>query len=341
MKILSCILALLTCSLPAVNVSAQEINKEILAQAASKTDNQPSVPTGYKIVPGDELEIKVLGEPQFDGRYTVDEDGKIVLAFVNKPIQASCRTERQLKDDVSTALAKYLKNPQFNLRVIEKNSAPAVIYGEVRLPGKVEMQRRVRLLELLSFSGGWTDKAGGTVQVFHTQPIQCAEPGEDIDPQPLTDGSNIPFKVYKLSEISSGRDDANPIIRPGDVVDVKKAPPVFVVGEVRNPPAADSLTIPETGMTLTDAIYRSGGLTREAKKKDVKIYRIKTGSPEREILTANLEQIKKQRQKDIALQPYDVIEVEKAPKSIGDYLRDSLITTSQTFSNYLPVRIIR
>lgn len=341
MKILSCILALLTCSLPAVNVSAQEISKEILAQAAPKTNNQPSVPSGYKIVPGDELEIKVLGEPQFDGRYTVDEDGKIVLAFVNKPIQAGCRTERQLKDDVSAALGKYLKNPQFNLRVVEKSSVPAVVYGEVRMPQKVEMQRRVRLLELLSFSGGWTDKAGGTVQVFHTQPVQCAEPGEELDPQPLADGSNVPFKVYKLSEISSGRDDANPIIRPGDVVDVKKAPPVFVVGEVRNPPAADSLTIPESGMTLTDAIYRSGGLTREAKKKDVKIYRIKTGSPEREILTANLEQIKKQQQKDIALQPYDVIEVEKAPKSIGDYLRDSLITTSQTFSNYLPVRIIR
>src|SRR4028118_1757477 len=109
MKFLSCILALLTCSLPAVNVSAQEISKEILAQAAPKTNNQPSVPSGYKIIPGDELEIKVLGEPQFDGRYTVDEDGKIVLAFVNKPIQAGCRTERQLKDDVSAALGKYLK----------------------------------------------------------------------------------------------------------------------------------------------------------------------------------------------------------------------------------------
>lgn len=93
MKFLSCILALLICSLPAVNISAQEISKEILAQAAPKTNNQP-VPTGYKISPGDELEIKVLGEPQFDGRYTVDEDGKIVLAFVNKPIQSGCRTER-------------------------------------------------------------------------------------------------------------------------------------------------------------------------------------------------------------------------------------------------------
>jgi polysaccharide export outer membrane protein len=340
MKILSCIFALLTCTLSAVNVSAQEISKEILAQAAPKTNNQPSVSTGYKISPGDQLEIRVLGEQQFDGRYTVDEDGKIVLAFVNQPIHAGCRTERELKEDVSKALGKYLKNPQFSLRVVEKNTAPAVVHGEVRSPGKIEMMRRVRLLEILSFTGGWTDKAGGTVQIFRTQPIQCAEPGEELEPQPLADGSNVPFKVYKLSELSSGKNEANPIIRPGDVVTVQKAPPIFVVGEVRNPPAADSLTIPESGMMLTDAIYRSGGLTRDAKKKDVKIYRLKTGSPDREIISANLDQIKKQKQKDIALQPYDVVEVEKAPKSIGDYLRETLQGGLATFGNTLPVRIM-
>jgi protein involved in polysaccharide export with SLBB domain len=226
------------------------------------------------------------------------------------------------------------------LRVVEKNIAPAVVYGEVRMPQQVQMKRRVRLLELLSFSGGWTEKAGGTVQIFRTQPVQCPEPGEELEPQPLEDGSNVPFRVYKLSDISSGKNEANPIIRPGDVVTVQKAPPVFVVGEVRNPPAADSLTIPESGMMLTDAIYRSGGLTRDAKKKDVKIYRLKTGSPDREIISANLDQIKKQKQKDIALQPYDVVEVEKAPKSIGDYLRETLQGGLATFGNTLPVRIM-
>lgn len=340
MKILSCILALLTCSLSAVNVSAQEISKEILAQAAPKTNNQPSVPTSYKISPGDELDINVAWEPQFNGKYTVDEDGKIVLAFVNKPIQAGCRTERELKEDVAAALSKYLKNPHFTLRVVQKNTAPAVVNGEVRSPGQVEMKRRVRLLEILSFSGGWTDKAGGTVQVFHTQPIQCPEPGEELAPQPLADGSNVPFQVYKLSELSSGKNEANPIIRPGDVVTVQKAPPVFIVGEVRSPPPADSLTIPENGLMLSDAIYRSGGLTREAKKKDVKIHRLKPGSPEREIISVNLNQINKRQEKDIALQPYDVVEVEKAPKSIGDYLRESLGLVTNGISATLPYRIL-
>lgn len=341
MKILSCIIALLTCSLSAVNVSAQEVNKqEMLAQAAPKTDNSPRAPGGYKLGPGDDLEIKVLGEPQFDGRYTVDEDGKIVLAFVNKPIQAGCRTEREVKEDVAAALGKYLKNPQFSLRVVQKNTAPAVVYGEVRMPQQVEMKRRVRLLELLSFSGGPTEKAGGTVQVFRTQPILCAEPGEELEPQPLADGSNVPFRVYKLSELRSGSNESNPIIRPGDVVTVQKAPPVFVVGEVRNPPPADSMTIPEEGLTLTSAIFRSGGLTREAKKKDVKIYRMKPGSSKPEIISVNLDQIKKQKQEDVVLQPYDVVEVEKAPKRISDYIRESMQLGLNTVTSALPIRVI-
>lgn len=341
MKILSCVLALLTCSLSAVNVSAQDLKKqELLAQATPKTDSMPRAPGAYKLSPGDEVEITVSWEPQFNGKYTVDEDGKIVLSFIDKPIQAGCRSEQEVKKDIAAALGKYLKNPQFTFGVVKKNTAPAVVYGEVRMPQQVEMKRRVRLLELLSFSGGWTEKAGGTVQIFRTQPIQCPEPGDELEPQPLADGSNVPFRVYKLSELSSGKNEANPIIRPGDVVTVQKAPPVFVVGEVRNPPAADALTIPEGGLMLTDAIYRSGGLTREAKKKDVKIYRIKSGSPEREVISANLEQIKKQQQKDIALQPYDVIEVEKAPKGIGDYLRESLTVVTNGLSGALPYRIL-
>lgn len=340
MKKLSCILALTICSLTAIGVSAQTINRETVAQAAAKTDKLPAAPRGYKLVPGDELDINVPGEPMFNGKYTVDEDGKIVLAFVNKPIQAGCRTEREVKEDVGAALAKYLKNPLFTMSIVEKNIAPAVVHGEVRMPQQIQMKRQVRLLELLSFSGGWTEKASGTVQVFRTLPIQCPEPGEEIETQTSADGLNVPFKVYKLSDLSAGKMESNPVIRPGDVVTVQKAPPVFVVGEVRMPPPADSLTIPENGLTLTDAIYRSGGLTREAKKKDVKIYRIKPGSPEREVIAANLDQIKKQQQKDIVLQPYDVVEVEKAPKSIGDYLRDTLQGGLATLGNTLPVRIL-
>jgi hypothetical protein len=68
----------------------------------------------------------------------------------------------------------------------------------------------------------------------------------------------------------------------------------------------------------------ANGNTNEAKTKDVKIYRRKQGSVQPEVLVANLEAIKKGTEKDIMLQPYDIVEVGKAKKSIGQILIDAL-----------------
>ncbi len=49
------------------------------------------------------------------------------------------------------------------------------MFGAVRSPQRVQMQRKARLLELLAFSGGVTEQAGGDIQIFHTEPIMCPE----------------------------------------------------------------------------------------------------------------------------------------------------------------------
>lgn len=344
MKVLSCVLALLAVSLPfAVNATAQESTRQSsVAVLPTKDIAETVAPRGYLLGPGDIIEIKVLGEPQFDGKYTVDEDGKILLAFVNKPIQAGCRSEREIRADVAASLTKYLKNPQFSLQVAEKHSRPpAVIYGEIRVPQRIEMLRRARLQEVLAFSGGATEKAGGVIEVWHTQPLQCPEPGEDIASQPVVDKENIPFQVFKLNEIVSGKPEANPFIRPGDVVVVQKAPPVYIVGEVRLLPQ-EGISIQEGGLTLSEAIARSGGLTREAKKKDVRIYRLKAGAKNgsdiknREIISKNLDSIKKGKQQDEVLQPYDIVEVEKAPKSIASTILDIATGSIRNVANVVP-----
>ena len=136
-------------------------------------------PRGYLVGPGDELTGKVLGEAQFDFVATIDEDGKFQVPFFDKPIEASCRTEKELRADVTQLLAKYLKTPQVSLRVTQRKSRPpATIYGEVRTPQQVDLRRDARLLELLSFAGGVTEKAGGMVQVFRTEPLLCADPSQ-------------------------------------------------------------------------------------------------------------------------------------------------------------------
>src|SRR5688572_22697667 len=68
-------------------------------------------PKGYMLGPGDVVTGKVLGEPQFDFEATIDADGKIEIPFVEKPVHAKCKTEGELRNEVTELLKKYLKTP--------------------------------------------------------------------------------------------------------------------------------------------------------------------------------------------------------------------------------------
>lgn len=267
----------------------------LLALAAfAQTPKPPQADEqAYLIGPGDEITGKVLGEPQFDFVATVDENGQIQVPFSEAPVIAKCQSERGLRKEVNDLLAKYLRNPQLSLRVTERKSRPpATIYGEVRTPQQVVLMRKATLLELIAFSGDVTEQAGGTVQVFRTQPPLCEKSrDEDANWKSMTgDPGDVPSRVFSLNEIKQGLDEANPIIYPGDVIVVQKAPPVYITGEVVQP---QGIFLKEGGLSLTEAIAKIGGVRREAKTKDIKIYRLKPGSKDREIISANYDLIKK------------------------------------------------
>ena len=272
---------------------------------------------GYMIGPGDEITGKVLGEPQFDFVATVDEDGQFGVPFVKQPIAAKCRTEKDLRTDVTGLLSKYLRDPQVNLQVTKKNSRPpSSIYGEVNTPQQIVLMRKATLLELLALSGGIKEEAGGMIQIFRTQPPLCSDPNDGGRWLATTnDPTEVPSRIYSLSSVKLGKEESNPIIYPGDVIVVQKASPVYITGEVVS---AQGVYLKEGGMSLTEAIAKTGGVRAGAKTKDIKIYRYKANSKdEKEVLTANLDQIKKGVQKDIMLEPYDIIEVDKAKDSIA------------------------
>lgn len=296
-------------------------------------DDQTS-PKGYLVGPGDEITGKVLGEPQFDFVATLDEDGRIEVPFFEKPIMAKCQTERQLRAEIAKLLAKYLKNPQLSLRVTKRNSRPPVsIYGEVRQQQQVDLTRRATLLELISFAGGVTEKSGGMIQVFRTRSPICAELTEENNWKAAGgDSLDVPSRLYSLAALRQGLEEANPQIFPGDIIVVQKSSPVYVTGEVIKP---GELDMPAGGLPLTQAIAMASGITREAKTKNVKVYRRKVGSPQPEVIAVNYDQIKKGEQQDIMLQPYDIVEVDKAKKSIGDILLEAVTG----IPNRLPIPI--
>lgn len=278
--------------------------------------NTTQAQKGYLIGPGDVITGKVLGEEDFNFVSTVDEDGKIQVPFFEQGISAKCRTEKELRADVVQLLAKYLKSPQISVQVSERKSRPpATIFGEVRTPQQVILTRKATLLELLSFSGGVTEEAGGMIQVFRTQQPMCSDMSEDSDWKAgAGEGFDVPSRMYSLSSLRQGREEANPVIYPGDVIVVQKAAPVYITGEVVQP---QGVYLKEGGLSLTEAIAKIGGVRREAKTKDIKIYRLKPDSKDREVISVNYDLIKSKEQKDVMLEPYDIVEVDKSKKSIA------------------------
>lgn len=263
----------------------------------------------YLLGPGDVLDVRVFGQPELTSTVQVDSDGNLSsLPFLETPIPAKCRSEKQVQKDITTAYAKFINNPQVSVRISERNSRqPATVFGAVRQPTRVEMKRKVRLNELMAVSGGFTERASGTIQILHTEPLMCPEPGEESEAAPI-DGTKIPLQIVKISELRAGKIEANPVIRPGDYVLVTEAEPIYITGAVLSP---GGIYLREELM-LSRALAMVGGPRKEAKLSDVKIFRQVPGSANQEVIHVDVAAIKKNQKPDFPLQAYDVVEVSEA-----------------------------
>ena len=288
----------------------------------AQEQQQPSEPTSsqsssmdiqgikkYLLGPGDVVDVRVFGQPELSSIVQIDSDGNLSsLAFLETPIKAKCRTDKDLEKDITAAYAKIIKNPQVSVRISERNSRqPATVFGAVRQPTRVEIKRKVRLNELMAVSGGFTERAAGTIQILHTEPLMCPEAGEEAEAAPI-DGTRIPLKIVKISELRSGKAEANPVIRPGDYVLVTEAEPVYITGAVNSPGGVYL----RDQLMLSRALAMVGGARKEAKLSDVKIFRQIYGSANQEVIVVDVAAIKKNQKPDFPLQPYDVIEVSEA-----------------------------
>jgi polysaccharide export outer membrane protein len=320
----------------------------------------------YRVGPGDLLDVRVFGQPDLTSTVEIDEDGNVSsLPFVEDPIPAKCRNEKEIQKAITEVYSRYLIKPRVSVRILERRSRPpAVIFGAVRAPTRVQMMRRVRLHELLALSGGITGGASGTIQIMHTEPEMCPE-AEDIAEQLATANQKagpdpkaaavVPnaatpdigqLEVYQintiktggvgLNTVSGGGLGADPFIRPGDIVIVTEGLPIYITGAVMQPGA---VTLKDQ-MTLLRAIAMVGGIQRLAKGSQIHIYRQKEGKVGQDDLKINYDAIKSGKQPDILLQAYDIIDVRMqnqfSPKSLGDFF----LNMSRSSMGILPTRAI-
>jgi len=322
----------------------------VLAQSQSQQQSQPTAPVyqpgsssideqgirGYRLGPGDILDVRIWGQPDLNSTVEIDEDGSISsLPFIEDPIPAKCRTEKDIQKSVTEAYAKYLVKPRVSVRTVERKSRPpATIWGAVHAPTRVAMLRRIQLHEMVTAAGGFTDKAGGTIHIIHTMPELCPEPGEVVA-QKSTPGSDIgQLETYKITSLRSGAGEGDPFIRAGDLVEVVEGDTVFVTGFVVQPQAF----IMKDQTTLTMVIAQAGGVQRLAKTSEVHILRRKDGKMGGEDIKVNYEAIRKGQQKDVVLEPYDIVDVGELSMLSGKKLGDILTGLPLSVLGKIPVR---
>jgi polysaccharide export outer membrane protein len=316
----------------------------VLAQEQPQAPTQSQSPAidlqgvrNYLLGPGDVVDVRVFGNPDLNTMAEIDGDGNITsLPFLEKPIRAMCLNEKEVQKAIATAYAAYIKNPQVSVRIAQRNSRPpATLYGAVRNPMLITMMRRVRLHELIARSGGVTERASGTIQVIHTQPEMCPEPGEVVIKRAsATQSVDSQMETYKLRELAN--ESGDPFIRPGDVVVVAEGEPIYVTGAVLAPQPL----FMKDQLTLGRAIAMAGGPQRLANTSAVHIYRKKDGLIGQEDLTYNYDAIRKGREKDVLLQPYDIIDVRNSGVLSAKNLGDLFLNMGKSSVGFLPQRLI-
>ncbi len=257
----------------------------------------------YRIGLHDILEVTVYRHPELSQpNIRMDETGRIRLPRIDSSILAICKTENELSAEIVNLYKQnYLRDPYVTVFVKEQNSQPLSVIGAVEKPGNFYTNRRLTLLELLSFAGGQDVKTAGTkIQVARVGGISGCQTNPSTE---TTESEGVTFFSYVLADVLKGKE--NPMMRPGDIVVVLEADQIYVTGNVIKPQA---IPLKQT-ITLTQAIAAAGGILPATKQTEVRIVRQEPGSKIKEELKFDLNAIRAKKIADPELLANDIVEV--------------------------------
>lgn len=285
----------------------------------------------YRLGPTDVIRITVLKQDLLtqDG-VRIGNDGTIRVPMLSEPVRAACLTEAELASFITEQYRKYLLNPQVFVTIREFNSNSIAVIGAVTTPGRFQLQRQVRLLEVLALVNGPSPTASDEVQILRTSSSDfCGESSHEQAPQTFAEPGAPEIISLKIRDILGGSADANPVLRGGDIVRVATAElkQAYVIGNVR---AATTVNLKEP-VTLSMAIAMAGGTVSGAQLEKVKITRQSAGSLNKSDIFVNLKEIRSGSRPDVSLEQNDVVEV-PGPSGTKKFFKDILRTLVPIFS---------
>ena len=155
----------------------------------------------YPLGAEDVLEISVWKEEGLKKEVLVRPDGGISFPLAGD-MQAAGKTPRQLQQEITQRLEKFMSDPVVSVAVLKVASNKIYVIGRVNKPGDYLAGRYVDVLQVLSMAGGLTPFAAEN----------------DIKVLRKENGKDIVFP-FRYSEVKAGNNlEQNIVLKGGDVV---------------------------------------------------------------------------------------------------------------------------
>lgn len=111
----------------------------------------------YRLMPGDKLKVEVFNEPDLQGEFQINENGKIAFPLLGE-LQAGGLTVEQFDTALTEGLGDgFLQNPRVNVDIV--NYRPINIVGEVKNAGQYPYRPGISAQDAIAIAGGYTYRA--------------------------------------------------------------------------------------------------------------------------------------------------------------------------------------
>ncbi len=272
----------------------------------------------FRLGPGDQLDLEIMGDNSTRATVTVGPDGKIYY-YMLPGLDVWGLTLSETRARLADGLGKYIREkPVVSLTLRVVTSRRVWVLGRVNSPGIYTLGGPTTLLDAVAQAGG---NSAGNADLSHSFIIR--------------QGRVLPVDFQQL--LHDGALSQNVYLQPDDFIFLPSArtPQVHILGAVVQPHSERM----SGALTVVQAIALSGGTERDACLTNVAIVRGSLAHPQ--IAIVAVDQILRGQAPDVRLEPSDIVFVPYAPERVlTRYVNLILDTFARTVGVNAGARII-
>ncbi len=261
----------------------------------------------FRLRPGDAVLVEVQAESgKVSSQVTLDAEGRAHLAGSGN-VELEGLSVAQAEARIEALVRQRDHFATVSVFVTQTDGQRATVLGAVTYQGSIPLRPHMRVSELIADSGGVLSVSDPTTSA----PVSLA----DLEGAVLMrDGRPLPIDVARAM-LGDPRHDV--FVHAGDKLFVPRREhgSVSVFGQV----GAPGVFALQSGLRMTEALARAGGLTTGGDKSDIRLLRGPVEAPS--VFRADLAAVVDGAAPDVALLPGDVLFVTDDPlEDVGEVL---------------------